>query len=255
MVAPRLIREVRRGESVVEEFPTRVLVEKICSDNTLAIAHDCLVETARTGTAASFFRDTASFRVAAKTGTAQYVQGVRRSDGYYYGSMVVYFPADNPKYTIMASMLTCRARGGSYYGAGLTGQVMHDIVYNIYYRNKEWHRELTPSEVKQYPSQVKGGHIASVRRVADKFSPRVSFDRRDGWGEVTTDTLKNVNVRSFEGEDVMPNVVGMGLRDAVYMLESRGLTVRVSGSGAVRSQSIPAGRKVKVGESVTITLK
>lgn len=255
MVAPRLIREVRRGENVVEEFPTRVLVEKICSDNTIAIAHDCLVETARTGTAASFFRDTASFRVAAKTGTAQYVQGVRRSDGYYYGSMVVYFPADNPKYTIMASMLTCRARGGSYYGAGLTGQVMHDIVYNIYYRNKEWHRELTPSDEKKYPSQVKGGHIASVRKVADKFSPRVSFDRREGWGEATVDTLKNVDVRSFEGEDVMPNVVGMGLRDAVYLLESRGLTVRVSGSGAVRSQSIPAGRKVKVGESVTITLK
>lgn len=255
MVAPRLIREVRRGDEVVEQFPTKVLVEKICSDKTLDIAHDCLVETARTGTAAWFFRDTASFRVAAKTGTAQYVQGVRRSDGYYYGSMVAYFPAENPKYTVMAGILTCRARGGSYYGAGLTGQVLKEIVYNTYYRDEEWHRELTPSAKEHHPSKVKGGHIASVRKVADKFSPRVSFDKRDGWGVVKVDTLKNVDIRSIEGEQVMPNVKGMGLRDAIYMLESRGLTVRFSGAGVVQSQSIPAGRRIKSGESVTITLR
>lgn len=255
MVAPRLIREVRRGNEVVEEFPTQVLVEKICSDKTLEIAHDCLVETARTGTAAWFFRDTASFRVAAKTGTAQYVQGVRRSDGYYYGSMVAYFPAENPKYTVMAGILTCRARGGSYYGAGLTGQVLREIVYNTYYRDAQWHRELSPAEKEQHPAKMKGGHIASVRKVADKFSPRVSFDERDGWGTVTVDTLKNIDIRSIGEEQVMPDVKGMGLRDAIYMLESRGLTVRFSGAGVVHSQSIPAGRKIKSGESVTLTLK
>lgn len=255
MVAPRLIREVRRGDKTTEEFPTRVLVEKICSDKTLAIVHDCLVETARTGTAASFFRDTVSFRVAAKTGTAQYVQGVKRSDGYYYGSMVAYFPADNPKYTVMAGILTCRARGGNYYGAGLAGPVLRDIVYNTYYRDEEWHQDLTPSDKEHYPTKVKGGHIASVRKVADKYSPRISFDKRDGWGTAKVDTLKNIDVRSIEDDDTMPNVVGMGLRDALYMLESRGLTVRFSGSGAVRSQSIPAGHKIKSGQSVTITLK
>lgn len=255
MVAPRLIREVRRGDNVTEEFPTRVLVDKICSDKTLAIVHDCLTETARTGTAASFFRDTVSFRVAAKTGTAQYVQGVRRSDGYYYGSMVAYFPAENPKYTVMAGILTCRARGGNYYGAGLAGPVLRDIVYNTYYRDEEWHRDLTPSAEEHYPSKVKGGNIASVRKVADKYSPRISFDKREGWGTARVDTLKNVDVRSIESDNTMPNVVGMGLRDALYMLESRGLTVRFSGSGSVRSQSIPAGRTIKPGQSVTITLK
>ena len=255
MIAPRLIREVRRGDKVVEEFPTRVLVDKICSEATLAIAHDCMVETARTGTAASFFRDTTSFRVAAKTGTAQYVQGVRRSDGYYYGSMVVFFPAENPKYTIMAGVLTRKGRGGSVYGAGLTGPVMRDIVYNIYYRDEEWHQELAPSTKEHYPTRVKGGHIASVRKVADSYSPRVSFDQRDGWGVVKIDTMQNVDVRSFHEEDKMPNVVGMGLRDALFVLESRGLNVRFSGSGTVVRQSLPAGRKIRQGESVSITLK
>ena len=255
MVAPRLIREVRRDDDVVEEFPTRILVDKICSDGTLAIAHDCMVETARTGTAASFFRDTTSFRVAAKTGTAQYVQGVRRSDGYYYGSMVVYFPAESPKYTIMAGVLTRRGRGGSVYGAGLAGPVMRDIVYNIYYRDEEWHQELAPSTTEHYPTRVKGGHIASVRKIADSYSPRVSFDKRDGWGVVKQDEMLNVDVRSIQDEGVMPNVVGMGLRDAIYLLESRGLNVRFTGSGAVVHQSLPAGRKIRQGESVSITLK
>lgn len=255
MVAPRLISEIRRGDDVVEKFPTRVLVDKICSDATLNIAHECMVETARTGTAASFFRDTTSFRVAAKTGTAQYVQGVRRSDGYYYGSMVVYFPADKPKYTIMAGVLTRRGRGASYYGAGLAGPVIRDVVYNIYYRDEEWHQELAPSDVEYYPTRVKGGNIASVRKVADKYSPRVSFDEREGWGQVKIDEQQNVDVRSIRGDDVMPNVVGMGLRDALYMLESRGLTVRFTGSGTVVRQSLPAGRKIREGESVAITLR
>lgn len=255
MVAPRLIREVRRDDDVVEEFPTRVLVDKICSDATLAIAHDCMIETARTGTAAAFFRDTTSFRVAAKTGTAQYVQGVRRSDGYYYGSMVVYFPAENPKYTIMTGVLTRRGRGGSLYGAGLAGPVMRDIVYNIYYRDEEWHQELAPSTKEHYPTKVKGGHIASVRKVADSYSPRISFDKRDGWGVVKVDTMQNIDVRSIQQEGVMPNVVGMGLRDALFMLESRGLNVRFTGSGTVVRQSIPADRRIRQGESVSITLK
>lgn len=255
MVAPRLIREIRRDGDVTEEFPVRVLVDRICSDRTLDIAHECMVETARTGTAASFFRDTTSFRVAAKTGTAQYVQGVRRGDGYYYGSMVVYFPAEKPKYTIMTGVLTRRGRGGSLYGAGLAGPVMREIVYNIYYRDSEWHRELAESDVEHYPTKVKGGNIAAVRKVADSYSPRVSFDERDGWGVVKVDSLKNVDIKSIPTDGVMPNVVGMGLRDALFMLESRGLKVRFTGSGTVVRQSLPAGHRIRQGESVSITLK
>jgi cell division protein FtsI (penicillin-binding protein 3) len=69
------------------------------------------------------------------------------------------------------------------------------------------------------------------------------------------DTLYNVDVRTIEDNNLMPNVVGMGLKDALYLLESRGLDVSFSGSGMVRWQSIPAGRKIAAGENVSITLK
>lgn len=257
MMAPRLIREVQRNGKTVDEFPPRVLVDRICSGSSLDVVRECLEETARTGTAKAYFRDTLAFRVAGKTGTAKFAQsGIKYSDGYYLGSMAVYFPADNPKYTVMTSVFTRRGRGTTVYGAGLAGPVERDIVNYIYYRDEDWHQTLTPSREKHYPARVKGGNIDYVRRVADKFSPRVSFTDRHGWGAVRTDSLHNVDIHTSEADrTTMPDVVGMGLKDALYMLESRGLHVTFTGKGSVRSQSIPAGRKIRAGQHVAITLR
>ena len=257
MMAPRLIREVQRNGKTVDEFPPRVLVDRICSGSSLDVVRECLEETARTGTAKAYFRDTLAFRVAGKTGTAKFAQsGIKYSDGYYLGSMAVYFPADNPKYTVMTSVFTRRGRGTTVYGAGLAGPVERDIVNYIYYRDEDWHQTLTPSREKHYPARVKGGNIDHVRRVGDKFSPRVSFTDRHGWGAVRTDSLHNVDIHTSEADrTTMPDVVGMGLKDALYMLESRGLHVTFTGKGSVRSQSIPAGRKIRAGQHVAITLR
>lgn len=257
MMAPRLIREVQRNGKTVDEFPPRVLVDRICSGSSLDVVRECLEETARTGTAKAYFRDTLAFRVAGKTGTAKFAQsGIKYSDGYYLGSMAVYFPADNPKYTVMTSVFTRRGRGTTVYGAGLAGPVERDIVNYIYYRDEDWHQTLTPSREKHYPARVKGGNIDYVRRVGDKFSPRVSFTDRHGWGIVRTDSLHNVDINTSEADrTTMPDVVGMGLKDALYMLESRGLHVTFTGKGSVRSQSIPAGRKIRAGQHVAITLR
>lgn len=260
MVAPRLVRELRRGDEVVESFPVKIMDEQICSPEALKIIHECLVETARTGTTKNYFKDTTAFRVASKTGTAKVAQrgdggGARYSDGYYMGSVAAYFPADKPKYTIFTSILTNRHTRRSYYGATLAGPVVRDIVNYIYYRDEEWHQQIKSEQKEHYPLHVKGGDIASVRRVADKFSPRVSFTDRNGWGVAQTDTLLNVNITTLKEQGVMPNVVGMGLKDALYVLESRGLRVHFTGSGMVRSQSLRAGEKIKPGAQVTITLR
>jgi cell division protein FtsI (penicillin-binding protein 3) len=260
MVAPRLVKELRRGDKVVQEFPVRVIDEQICSPQSRAIIHECLVETARTGTTKGFFKDTTAFRVASKTGTANVAQrgdggGARYNEGYYLGSVAAYFPADKPKYTILTSIFTNKKSRGSHYGATLSGPVVRDVVNYIYYRDEEWHQQIEPSQSEHYPLQVKGGNIASVRRVADKFSPRVSFTKREGWGVAHTDARQNVDIQNIENEALVPNVVGMGLRDALYMLESRGLSVKFTGSGVVRSQSIRAGEPVGTGRTIILTLR
>ena len=259
MMAPRLIKEIRRGEEVEENFSPRVLVDKICSDEALAIVKECLAETARTGTTKRYFTDSLTFRVGSKTGTAIVAQDGNGNGApygsYYLASVVVYFPADNPKYTVMTAIHTDRRRGYQYYGASLAGPVVRDVVNYIYYRDEEWHKALPSSGQKQVPAKVKGGNIAQIRRVADKFSPRVSFTDREGWGVARMDTLKNVDIKTIEDNSLMPNVVGMGLKDALYVLESRGLDVHFSGQGMVRSQSIPVGRKILAGQNVSLTLK
>jgi cell division protein FtsI (penicillin-binding protein 3) len=83
----------------------------------------------------------------------------------------------------------------------------------------------------------------------------VSFTDREGWGVARMDTLKNVDIKTIEDNSLMPNVVGMGLKDALYVLESRGLDVHFSGQGMVRSQSIPVGRKISAGQNVSLVLK
>lgn len=94
-----------------------------------------------------------------------------------------------------------------------------------------------------------------IRRVADKLSPRASFDHRTGWGRVQVDSLSNVVITSLPAETgTMPDVRGMGLKDALFVLESRGLKVRFSGRGAVVRQSVAPGARITPGATVAITL-
>lgn len=256
MVAPRLIKEVRQGGKIIDTPSPKVLVEQVCSPKNLSIVREYLEEVCRTGTAKSFFGDTTSVRVAGKTGTAKFAQGgIRYSDGYYLGTMVCYLPADNPRYTIYTAIFTRRGNGTTYYGAGLSGPVQKQLVNYIYNREHDWRGRIGEADASHYPRHIKSGNIASARRLADKFSPHASFDKRSGWGDVRVDSMSNVVITSKEVvAGVMPNVVGMGLKDALFILENMGLRVTFTGCGAVTEQSVTAGAKVAKGMAVTITL-
>ena len=169
MVAPRLVREIRRGGEVVERPERRVLVDKICSSSALRKVRECLEEVGTTGTAKQFFRDTTLFKIAGKTGTAQFAQdGIKYSDGYYLGTMVLYFPADEPKYTVLTAMFTRRGRGTTYYGAGLSGPVEQQIVNYIYNRQREWYGRVEETDDAHYARTVKGATSPrSARRRAN----------------------------------------------------------------------------------------
>ncbi len=252
-VAPRLVRELRYEGETVERFEARVLREKICSDRTLAIVRDCLEEVAKTGTAAPFFRDTTRLRVAAKTGTAQITSG---EAGHYLGSMVAYFPADKPRYTVLTTIRTKQQAGKAYYGASLAGPVVKRVVDYLYAREHDWSRKLLSDGTTHHPEQMKGGAVDELREVADRLSPKTRYEERHGWGHAAVDSLATVHITSLaETADAMPDVVGMGLKDALFLLESRGLRVQVEGHGAVVRQSLPPQVQVREGETVTITLK
>ena len=252
MVAPRLIREVRQNGRTVQKFETEVLNDRICSSGSLSKVQECLEEVALTGTARQFFvRDTALFRVAAKTGTAQ-VLGTRD----FLGSMVAYFPTDAPKYTVMVAVRNNASRG-AYYGAGVSGPVVRDIIYSLYTMESEWRNPIESSTVPHRPTQVKGGNTEQMREVASELDMAFTTDVRRGWSlaEVDDSTQRAEFSEVATDQNKMPRVVGMGLKDAIYLLESRGLRVGVTGHGRVTSQSVAAGAAVRRGDYVQLVLK
>ena len=252
MVAPRLIREVRQNGRTVQKFETEVLNDRICSTGSLSKVQECVEEVALTGTARQFFvRDTALFRVAAKTGTAQ-VLGTRD----FLGSMVAYFPTDAPKYTVMVAVRNNASRG-AYYGAGVSGPVVRDIIYSLYTMESEWRNPIESSTVPHRPTQVKGGNTEQMREVASELDMAFTTDVRRGWSlaEVDDSTQRAEFSEVATDQNKMPRVLGMGLKDAIYLLESRGLRVGVTGHGRVTSQSVAAGAAVRRGDYVQLVLK
>ena len=217
-VAPRLIREIRCGDEVVEQFPTRVLREQLCTPQTLRIVQECLEEVSKSGTAAPFFSDTTHLRVAAKTGTAQVTSGAK---GRYLGSMVAYFPAEQPRYTVLTTICTHQQPGKAYYGASLAGPVVKRVVDYIYASEQTWSEPLAAEPVQQPSNRLAGGSVEALE-------------------EVTT---------------TLPDVCGLGLRDALFQLERGGLQVKIVGSGVVVRQMPQAGAPLRPGTEVTIWLK
>lgn len=255
MISPVLVRELRRGDRVEERFESRTISSSVCSRQTLRIVRECLQAVCTEGTASAFFRDTTRVRVAAKTGTAQITDARSREGRYYLGSMVAFFPADAPRYTVLTTIETRAQAGKAYYGGPLAGPVVKRMVDYIYNRGHDWYGRVGGDGPRRYPERVKGGDIAQIRRVADRLSPRASFDSRTGWGRAAVDSLSNVAITSLpDDRGVMPDVRGMGLKDALFVLESRGLRVRFSGQGAVVRQSIAAGIRIRPGAAVVITL-
>ncbi len=263
MVAPHLVRELRRGDVLERRIRPEVLEEQICSQSTLRKVQDLLVEVCRSGTAAPYFHDTTRYRAAAKTGTAQFAQnGIRYSDGYYMGSMVAYFPAEKPRYTILTTIHTRRGGGKAYYGGPLAGPVVKRMADYIYNREQEWHATLdvphdAPYADPQRPQRIKGGDIAAVRKVADVLDARsVSYESRTGWGRARVDSASRVEITTVaEDPSLVPDVRGMGLKDALFLMESRGLRVSFSGTGAVQQQSLAPGTRAVHGAAVHLTLR
>ncbi len=257
MVAPQLIKSYYSNGKFIENDRATVLNPKICSNRTLRLLKEYLEEVAISGTAKDYMGSFKDFNVGAKTGTATYAQGnISYAQGYYVGSMVTYMPADNPKYTILTQVFTKLGNSYTIYGSSLTGRAQQKIVQHLYSSEKEWYDSVTESQQEHYPTNIKGGNIKQIEEITSHLSPRTARHSGDSkWGEVVVDSLSKVEISDIDySTTTMPNVVGMGLKDALFMLESRGLKVRFSGKGSVRGQSIKAGAKISAGAEVTIRL-
>ncbi|MBO7190340.1 MAG: PASTA domain-containing protein [Alistipes sp.] len=261
MVAPRLVDRIERDGEVVERMPVVPLVEKMCSESTLRQLDSCLAASARRS--AYKFRDLV-IPFGCKTGTAQmwstfisdsridYEQmknGINgKEDNYYYGSIICTMPMDKPRYTILVGVCKQWIKGVSerYFGIDLAGPVASDIMEYIYTTDPTLHHILEESAAAHAPTSIKAGSSKDVKSIGKTHTNQV-VDKSEGsvWSRSTISADGTTTMTSVEiGDSRVPDVRGMGLSDALYLLESCGLKVTHTGSGAVKNQSIPAGREI-----------
>ena len=265
MVAPRLILRTERNGNTVEQMPVRVLKEKVCSDSTLTTLHSFLEGVSQKGTGKAYFSSkTCPFSSGSKTGTAQVeAQTIGKASGeYYVGSMVVYFPADNPRYTLMAAVVTRKPtheeqmNGKTYYGANLAGPILRSVANYLYNRDLSNAKRIE-TDTKHSPTDIKGGKVEKVQSIANKYGTKLSSSALQGWCKSTASKNGNDVKVSQLGVvyHIVPDVVGMGLNDALFLLEKCGLSVKVTGQGRVVEQSVAPGTMIEKDEEKKITIK
>ena len=263
MMRPRFVKAVMKDGQVVQEFPTEVVKEQITRHpETIKTMQTVLRHVVSQGLGRK--AGSKKFPVSGKTGTAQVAQG---KAGYHSGttgywlSFAGYFGFENedPEY----SCIVCIKKWGlPASGGGMSGVVFHNIAEGVMAKRIALGAERSRSaESDSLPEVLRGNMLA-----ADYVLKTLGFASRpdwDGsyasgnpiWGSCERQGAAiNINRDKRYGKNRVPDVKGMGARDAVYMLESQGLKVRLSGRGKVVRQSLAPGTAFSKGAVCTIEM-
>lgn len=254
MVKPKFVKQISYRGHVIKEFKTEIMAESICSQRTINAAKELLESVVQNGTAKDL--KTCVYRVAGKTGTAQVADnsGGYRNNRRYQASFAGYFPADNPQYSCIVVIYNPGVNG--YYGAEVAMPVFRDIADKVYASNLELHQPIAKdSAYLSHLPKVKNGSLKDGLYCCNKINIPAKLQSEDGeWGVASTG-LKSISIKPvYYKYGTIPDVTGMGLRDALQLLETSGLQVKVLGRGTVNKQSLQAGEKIQKGKWITIEL-
>ena len=253
---PQFVSSVSRLDKEVAHFDPVTLNPAICSAATLKKIRTALISVVDTGTATNL--KGLHFKIAGKTGTAQIAHGDQgyKVDIMYQASFVGYFPADAPKYTCIVVVNSPTKHG--FYGNEVAGPVLQDIAEKIHANRMELQTGL--AQVRRVDPRMPvtySGNAKDLITAAKALAVPVEVRSEDEWVSTTaSDSAVIVERRNLPEESLgmVPNVWGMGLKDAPFILENRGLRVRVLGSGMVKKQSLPPGTRCFNGSAITIEL-
>ncbi|MBS4063970.1 MAG: transpeptidase family protein [Chitinophagaceae bacterium] len=251
MMKPYLLNEVRSYGTVVQKNEPTVLNEQIGSASTIQQLQECLKEVCISGTGKLIFANS-PYKVAGKTGTAKVNDGkFKYGDGVYQSAFAGYFPADNPKYSIIV-VVKNKPHAANYYGGSVAAPVFREIADHLY----KYSLEQQPFQISVQDSMLYtfGGMKKEIQSISNAFQ----FGYNDAFtGNWRTVALKNKTVQPQvynTSSSVIPDLRGMGLKDALYVLENNGLSVQINGKGKVVGQSITAGSPVNKGQSIILYL-
>jgi cell division protein FtsI (penicillin-binding protein 3) len=255
MMKPRFVTEIRRNGSTIKTFDTELIINSIASRSTIRKARKMLEGVVEHGTAMNL-KD-ADYKIAGKTGTAQIARG---RSGYrsgsrisYQASFVGYFPADNPIYSCI--VVVNAPSNSVYYGNLVAGPVFKEIADKVYSTSffRDYSALRNKDKIAAAPD-AGNGYREDISHVLRDLGISYKRTADDSWVATRErgDTIRLAPVKVAPG--LVPDVRGMTLRDALFLLENSGLRVEFSGKGRVKRQSPEHGAKVYEGSVVSLDL-
>lgn len=254
LVRPQFVKEIHRSGQVIKRFEPVVLKEKICTDATLRDVQACLEGVMSDGTGKAL--TSTQFKIAGKTGTAKLATGGKYLDeklSQYSASFVGYFPAKRPIYTCI--VMVSRPKN-EYYGARVSGTVFAAIANKVYASELKYHKPINKPGAKRtndFP-RVNNGNSRDIMAVLKQFGVSAQFNYDGEW--LASDVVNgriHLNKKSIT-KTTVPNVNGLLAKDAVFILESVGLEVKLKGYGRVIRQSLAPGSLFGKGQLIALEL-
>lgn len=260
MMKPRFVKQIIKNGEVVYNNPPQVIKEHIAKESTIKEITRILTEVVSEGLGKKAGSD--KFLVAGKTGTAQMSKGAlgyKAGGTNYLLSFAGFFPADKPRY----SCIVCIQKTGlPASGGGMSGVVFHHIAEGIMAQDLKLNvQDARDKESILIPSAKTGNLLAT-----DYVLNMLGFNVINGWGgaypfgnPIWGTINQDGNKLIFKEEKInrvnlVPDVKGMGARDAIYLLEKHGIKTIVVGRGRVIEQSIAPNDKVQKGMKCTLRL-
>ncbi len=255
MIKPKFVKEVKYRGEVIKKFKTEIINPSICSKQTINAAKEMLIGVVDEGTAEGIKNQ--YYKIAGKTGTAQIADrkhGYNKNKKKYRASFVGYFPANNPKYSCIVVVHDPKKNG--YYGSQVAAPVFKEIANNIFVSDKEMSAQKdTMLLLANNVPYSKNGFKDDLINIFDYLNIDVKTNNiKTKWVK----TIKKDSVvqlyNNYQFKNLVPNVKGMGLKDALFLLENAGLKVSVIGKGTVVYQSIDAGKRFNKGDKIILKL-
>ena len=253
MVKPLFTSQILKDGKIVTKQSKEIINPAICSKSSINEIVPYLIDVVEKGTAKNI--KSSEYKIAGKTGTSliAYGKSAELETKRYRASFVGFFPANKPKYSCIVVVHNPKENG--FYGSDVAAPVFKEISDKIYASDISIHEQISIDDyVKDFP-YISQGKTEETETILDYLNLTYSSTSSEWMTQEYSRNKLKLNTRNiyrdFEN-GIMPNLYGMNLMDAIYLLENAGLKVSFSGSGHITNQSIKKGKNIETNEEIKL---
>jgi cell division protein FtsI (penicillin-binding protein 3) len=251
LIRPIIVKSISQADNDIRYYETEVLKRKICSSKTLREVKTLLEGVVENGTAKNISND--YYKIAGKTGTAQKIVNGRYTKKYST-SFVGYFPAESPRYSCI--IVIDSPKGFQQYGSNVAAPAFKEIADKIYSLDLDLHKSFSAQKDVNdgiFPV-IRAGYREDLERICEELAIPNEATTSEDWVKAQRKDNAVLWTTDEIAPEIIPDLSGMTLRDAIFLLENQGLAVSYQGSGRVVGQSMSPGKKIVKGSRISLKL-